>query len=189
MTQHKPVLTDAEMHDLISGNLLPVGLSLDRLESFARNVEQAVLAKLTEQKPVVYRFLRPSTKQYVYITDNVPAIKEFEPLYAHPMPTDYFPDSGNMVTQRQEPVAWRITAKRFCGDFTKDRDIAQYWLEKEPESITPLYLAPTLPLEPSDELIAEIKAMADIRLVDGRVELSNVKEIIHAIVHHSIYAN
>lgn len=131
MTQHKPALSDAERQILISGNLLPVGLSLDRLEGFARNVEQAVLSKLTEQKPVVYRFLRPSTKQYVYITDNVPTIKEFEPLY----------------------------------------------------------LAPTLPLEPSDELIAEIKAMADIRLVDRRVELSNVKEIIHAIVHHPIYAN
>lgn len=89
----------------------------------------------------------------------------------------------------QEPVAWRITAKRFCGNFTKERDVAQYWLEKEPESIKPLYLAPSLSLEPSDELIAEIKAMAGIRLIDGRVELSNVKEIIHAIVHHSLYAN
>lgn len=113
----------------------------------------------------------------------------YTPLYIHPIPTDHSPDARNMITQRQEPAAWRITAKRFCGDFTKDRDIAQYWLEKEPESITPLYLAPTLPLEPSDELIAEIKAMADIRLIDGRVELSNVKEIIHAIVHHPIYAN
>lgn len=33
----------------------------------------------------------------------------------------------------------------------------------------------------SDDAIAEIKAMADIRLVDGKAELANVREIAHAI--------
>ena len=34
----------------------------------------------------------------MYITDDVPKIKEFEPLYAHPpMLTDHIPDAGQMV--------------------------------------------------------------------------------------------
>jgi len=111
----------------------------------------------------------------------------YTPLYIHPMPIDHIPDVGNMIVQSQEPIAWRITAKRFCGDFTKERDVAQYWLEKEPTSVMPLYLAPTLPLEPSDKLIAEIKAIADIRLIDGKAELSNVREIIHTITHNLSY--
>lgn len=36
--------------------------------------------------------------------------------------------------------------------------------------------------ELSDETVAEIKAMADIRIVDGRAELSNVREIYHVVI-------
>lgn len=35
--------------------------------------------------------------------------------------------------------------------------------------------------EPGPELIEQIKALADIRLVDGRAELANVRVLIHAI--------
>lgn len=118
----------------------------------------------------------------------------YTPLYIHPIPTDHFPGVGKMVAQRQEAVAWRVHPFDYgvgvdgAYAITQQEDQMQAWINKGWE-VTPLYLAPTLPLEPSDELIAEIKAMADIRLVDGRVELSNVKEIIHAIVHHPIYAN
>lgn len=35
--------------------------------------------------------------------------------------------------------------------------------------------------ELSDEVVEEIKAMADIRIVDGRAELANVREIACAI--------
>lgn len=35
--------------------------------------------------------------------------------------------------------------------------------------------------ELSDEAVEEIKAMADIRIVDGRAELANVRVIAHAI--------
>lgn len=50
MTHH--VLTDADMHVLISGNLFSIGLSLAHLEDFARKVEKAVVAKLAEQEPI-----------------------------------------------------------------------------------------------------------------------------------------
>jgi len=194
MSKPESILTDAEMHALISGNPFTLGLSIARLKDFIRQVEKDVAAKLAVQEPVAHRFLHPSIKQYVYITDTVPKLKEFEPLYAYPMPTDHFPDVGKMVAQRQEPVAWRVHPFDYgvgvdgAYAITQQEDQMQAWINKGWE-VTPLYLAPTLPLEPSDELIAEIKAMADIRLVDGRVELSNVKEIIHAIVHHPICAN
>lgn len=35
--------------------------------------------------------------------------------------------------------------------------------------------------ELSDDAVEEIKAMADIRLINGKAELSNVREIAHAI--------
>jgi len=85
MTKHKPILTDAEMHALICGNLLPVGLSLDRLESFARNVEQHALKKLAEQESVATvsqeTFSNNGTSDI--ITNNLPVGLK---LYAHPIP-------------------------------------------------------------------------------------------------------
>lgn len=42
----------------------------------------------------------------------------------------------------QEPVAWRVTAKSFCGDTTKHKDTAEYWEEKEPGCVIPLYAHP-----------------------------------------------
>lgn len=85
----------------------------------------------------------------------------------------------------QEPKWWAVHMRErtFATD-NKDKakayaDIKEKWAPL----VTPLYLAPTLPLEPSDELIAEIKAVADIRLVNGKTELSNVREIIHTIAH------
>lgn len=54
MIQH--VLTDAEMHALISGNPFALGLSIARLKDFIRQVEKAVLAKLHEQQePIAWR--------------------------------------------------------------------------------------------------------------------------------------
>lgn len=49
MTKHKSILTDAEMHTLISGNPFTLGLSIARLKDFIRQVEKAVQAKLVEQ--------------------------------------------------------------------------------------------------------------------------------------------
>ena len=83
MTQHKSVLTKEAKRKILDENMLPYD---PQIVAVMNAVEQAALAKLTAQEPVIYRFLHPSTKQYVYITDNVPKIKEFEPLYAHPMP-------------------------------------------------------------------------------------------------------
>lgn len=189
---------DEQLEKIISEVVTPCACStpsdLQMAYIVARDVAQAYKAKLAEQKPVVYRFLHPSTKQYVYLTDNVPKIKEFEPLYANPMPTDHFPDVGKMVAQRQEAVAWRVHPFDYgvgvdgAYAITQQEDQMQAWINKGWE-VTPLYLAPTLPLEPSDELITEIKAMADIRLINGKAELSNVREIIHTIAHNLSYAH
>lgn len=267
MDRPESILTDAETHTLISSNPFTLGLSIARLKDFILQVEKAVIDKLAEQEPVVYRFLRPSTQQYVYITDNVPkTIKEFEPLYAHPIPSvsqmsdktvcvsenreseeqtkerhrtiknptlepvfwvrfvsndegweppihhsgmtsemiksgrytplyihsmsiEHCPDVGKMLTQRQEPVAWRVhpfdhgVGVEDAYAMTQQENQMQAWINKG-WKVTPLYLAPTLPLEPNDELIAEVKKIADIRLITGKAELFNVREIIHTIVHH-----
>lgn len=51
----------------------------------------------------------------------------------------------------QEPVAWRINVKRFCGNFTKDKATAQYLLEKEPANVTPLYAHPMPCVSPASD--------------------------------------
>ena len=99
MTQHKPVLTDDDINDFFRQFRHIRFTCLDTMNyALAKGIEQSVLAKLAEQEPVVYRFLPPGTQQYMYITDDVPKIKEFEPLYAHPpMLTDHIPDAGQMI--------------------------------------------------------------------------------------------
>lgn len=42
------------------------------------------------------------------------------------------------------PNAWRIIHKRYCGDFTKDPDIAEYWKNREGGEVIPLYTAEQL---------------------------------------------
>ncbi|AQS50765.1 hypothetical protein PAEH1_02870 [Paenalcaligenes hominis] len=108
------------------------------------------------------------------------------PLETHPNRVVITKGQGGTPDEACAAALTPLKIKALSNGTFADKDTKDH----KPDSIPqPLYLVPTLPIEPSDELIAEIKAMADIRLVDGRVELSNVKEIIHAIVHHPIYAN
>lgn len=52
----------------------------------------------------------------------------------------------------QEPVAWRITAKRFCGDTTKHKDAAEFWEKAEPGCVIPLYSCP-MPVEAQEPVV------------------------------------
>ena len=147
---------------------------------FAHELEQAVLAKLAEQKPEFWvRFVfdgegwEPPVHQSGMTSEMIKSGR-YTPLYAQPpMPADHFPDLGKMVVQRKKPVAWRVHPFNYGAGvngayaITQQENQMQAWINKGWE-ITPLYLAPSLSLEPSDELIAEIKAMAEIRLVNGK---------------------
>lgn len=42
----------------------------------------------------------------------------------------------------QEPVAWIVRHPRFCGKFTDDKKIAEYWESEEKGCTVPLYTAP-----------------------------------------------
>lgn len=103
MIQHKPILTDAEMHALICGNPFTPGLSVARLKDFMRQVEKAVVAKQKaeqEQEPVAWAAKASIGSScfiygdYVKLFNSKDALLDeyFEatpvPLYAHPMPTD-----------------------------------------------------------------------------------------------------
>ncbi len=49
----EPILTDTEMHALISGNSFTLGLRIARLKDFIRQIEKAVAAKQSaEQEPI-----------------------------------------------------------------------------------------------------------------------------------------
>lgn len=97
MIQHKPILTDAEMHALICGNPFTLGLSIARLKDFVRQVEKAVAAKLAEQEPVAWHTEdHLSDKPATTYDPEVVARWEYKgrpitPLYAHPGP-DLEPD-------------------------------------------------------------------------------------------------
>lgn len=83
MTKHKPILADAEMYALVCGNPSTLGLSAARLKDFIRQVEKAVVAKLAEQEPVVWRFWLKDLQSWSYSSTRHGC---GEPLYAHPIP-------------------------------------------------------------------------------------------------------
>lgn len=82
MTQH--VLTDAEMHALISGNPFALGLSIARLKDFIRQVEKVVVAKQSVgQEPIAEIDCFGDTCCPVF-GDRL-QLKRGTKLYAHPM--------------------------------------------------------------------------------------------------------
>lgn len=88
MNKPESLLTDTEMHALISGNRFTLGLSIARLKDFIRQVEKAVAAKLHEQEPVA---VVASDFQLMYrggaAISEIEGLKVGMVLYAHPMPS------------------------------------------------------------------------------------------------------
>lgn len=89
MTKHKSILTDAEMHTLISGNPFTLGLSIARLKDFIRQVEKAVQARLAEQNTPT-AWLNEETGDVISseLKDDAPEmLKGYDvPLYRCPVP-------------------------------------------------------------------------------------------------------
>lgn len=50
-----------------------------------------------------------------------------------------------MLPQNQEPDSWRVTAKRFCGTHTTDKEVAEEWLKTG--DAYPLYAMPPMPAQ------------------------------------------
>lgn len=98
MNKPETILTDAEMHILISGNPFTLGLSIARLKDFIRQVEKAVVAKLAEQEPVGY--LHANCISFLSARGTTPEqarAKDYNtPLYTHPITT---PAISNNVTK------------------------------------------------------------------------------------------
>lgn len=106
------------------------------------------------------------------------------PIETHPNRAVITKGQGDTPDEACAAALTPLKIKALANGILADKDTKEHKPDSTPQ---PLYLAPTLSLDPSDELIAEIKAMADIRLVNGKAELSNVREIIHTIAHNLSY--
>ena len=61
----------------------------------------------------------------------------------------------------QEPVAWIISHPRFCGKFTDDKKIAEYWESEEQGCTAPLFLHQQ-PEPEVAELVEVLDEMIDV---------------------------
>ena len=62
----------------------------------------------------------------------------------------------------QEPVARIISQPRFCGKFTDDKKIAEYWESEEQGCTAPLFLHPQQAPE-SAELVEALQSLLDMQ--------------------------
>lgn len=106
MTQ--PILADAEMRTLVSGNPSTLGLSIARLKDFIRQVEKAVVAKLAEQEPITEIDCFGDTCCPVF-GDRL-QLKRGTKLYAHPVPSSQgFLDNSNHIPDGSKLVGLSLS--------------------------------------------------------------------------------
>lgn len=153
MKQLKPVLSDAEIEkgrkEVFSTENPYCPCNLKTMRKAARWAEQAVLAKLAEQKPAMYARTYEGEIDWdvncvssdegspleglADIDDEGNAVilegYAVMPLYAHPKPV-----------LDQKPFAWFIDDKRVCGNrIVTDPEVAKAWLATDPDKVTLLY--------------------------------------------------
>ena len=99
MSKPESILTDAEMHALISGNPFTLGLSVARLKDFIRQVEKVVVAKLAEQEPVAWRVWLKDLKTWSYSSTYHGCGEQLSAFSwcGHYDNSDHIPDAGNMI--------------------------------------------------------------------------------------------